>query len=187
MLFELPNTDQENQPRRGKLPYRCVMAVLTQDSILIYDTVHAAPLAVMRGLHYANLTNAVWSSDGHSLVVSSTDGYVSLVRFAKGELGVVYERPVEEVAKETAAIPLSVPLPCSAPPTPVPATILPPCEQGSATVLEGRPSKKVKRITPVSIKRKTEEIAVPSVQDLSLAEPKKKKRIQPLLLTTSRN
>lgn len=188
MLFELPNADQENQPRRGKLPYRCIMAVLTQDSILIYDTVHAAPLAVMRGLHYANLTNAVWSADGHSLVVSSSDGYVSLVRFAKGELGTVYKRPVDEVATETAAAPLPAPVSCNAPPAPSPMTVLPPCEQGSATVLEGRPAKKAKRIVPMSIKRKTEEIAVPSVQDLSLAEPKKKKRIQPLLLTTtSRN
>ena len=37
----------------------------------------------------------------------------------------------------------------------------------------------------IAIKRKTEEIAVPSVQDLSLVEPKKKKRIQPTLLTTT--
>lgn len=162
------------------------MAVLTQDSIFIYDTVHAAPLAVMRGLHYANLTNAVWSADGHSLVVSSTDGYVSLVRFAKGELGKAYERPVEAVTKET-PVSLPAPLSCSAPPAPAPTTVLPPCEKGSATVLEGRPAKKAKRIAPTCIKRKTEELAVPSVQDLSLVEPKKKKRIQPVLLTTSGN
>ena len=186
MLFQLPNTDQENQPRRGKLPYRSIIDVLTQDSILIYDTIHAAPLAVLRGLHYANLTNAVWSADGLSLVVSSTDGYVSLVRFANGELGEIYERPVEEIVAEK-SVDAPTPVLCNAPPAPAPTTVLPPCEQGTPVVLEGRPAKKAKRITPTCIKRKTEEIAVPSVQDLSLVEPKKKKRIQPVLLAASRN
>ena len=170
------------------MPYRSVFAVLTQDSILVYDTVHAAPLAVMRGLHYANLTNATWSPDGHSLVVSSSDGYVTLVRFSSGELGEVYERPVVappvEAATETTTTPepiVSVPRP----PVVAPATVLPPVEQGTTIVLEGRPAKKVKRITPMCIKRKTEDM--PSVQDLSLVEPKKKKRIQPVLMSTARN
>ena len=160
------------------------MAVLTQDAVLIYDPLHSAPLAMMRGLHYANLTNATWSADGHSLVVSSSDGYVSLVRFTKGELGEVYESPVEEVAPAEKEVPVSCsPLPTPASPTPM----LPPCDQGSATVLVGRPAKKAKRITPTCIKRKTGDIAVPSVEDLSLVEPKKKKRIQPTLLKASAN
>ena len=166
------------------------MAVLTQDTVLIYDTVHAAPLAVMRGLHYANLTNAVWSADGLSLVISSTDGYLSLVRFGPGELGEVYERPTEQVTAEAAvpAADVAVEASCSASPAHAPSTVLPPCEQGTGpTVLEGRPSKKAKRITPTCIKRKTDDITVPSVQDLSLVEPKKKKRIQPTLLMTSPN
>jgi len=187
VLFRLPQTDQENQPR-AKLPYRSVMAVLTQDSVLIYDTVHTSPLAVMRGLHYANLTNGVWSADGQSLVVSSTDGYLSLVRFGPGELGEVYMRPTEQVTTTQATVsatPVSEEISCSAPPVPAPTTVLPPCEQYTKTVLEGRPAKKAKRITPTCIKRKTDDVAVPSVQDLSLVEPKKKKRIQPTLLTTT--
>uniref|UniRef100_A0A7S3P4R1 CAF1B/HIR1 beta-propeller domain-containing protein n=1 Tax=Amphora coffeiformis TaxID=265554 RepID=A0A7S3P4R1_9STRA len=184
VLFRLPKTDQENQPR-AKMPYRSVMAVLTQDSVLIYDTVHTAPLAVMRGLHYANLTNAVWSADGQSLVVSSTDGYLSLVRFGPGELGEVYVRPTEHVATEAAVPAVAEAVSCSVPPAPAPTMILPPCEQGTTTVLDGRPAKKAKRITPTCIKRKTDDIAVPSVQDLSLVEPKKKKRIQPTLLMTT--
>jgi hypothetical protein len=57
---------------------------------------------------------------------------------------------------------------------------------GTTTVLEGRPAKKMKRITPVpvtNIKRKTEDL--PSVEDLSLVEPKKKKRIQPTPLASN--
>ena len=186
VLFTLPTTDQENQPRCAKVPYRCIMAVLTHDSVLIYDTIHATPLAVMRGLHYANLTNAVWSADGRSLVVSSSDGYVSLVRFGPGELGTDYKRPVEETPVPEAS-PLSAPRSVKPASTPraIPQEILPPCEPGTTTVLEGRPAKKAKRITPTCIKRKTEELTVPSVQDLSLVEPKKKKRIQPVLMSAS--
>lgn len=152
---------------------------------MIYDTVHTVPLAVMRGLHYANLTNAVWSSDGRSLVISSTDGYVSLVRFGPEELGEVYERPAAPAVNQVAVSTASSAASCSLPPAPAPTSVLPPCEQGTATVLEGRPAKKAKRIAPTSIKRKTDDIAVPSVQDLSLVEPKKKKRIQPTLLLSS--
>jgi chromatin assembly factor 1 subunit B len=72
------------------LPYRSIFAVLTVDSILIYDTFHSKPLCIARGLHYAGLTDCSWSSDGHHLVVSSTDGYISMISFEQGELGEVY-------------------------------------------------------------------------------------------------
>jgi hypothetical protein len=249
------------------LPYRCIIAVLTHDSILIYDTVHSTPLAIFRGLHYANLTHAVWSADGHSLVVSSSDGYVSLLRFEKGELGQVYhhqqQRPSSTLSSSTTSTTSSttttansvvdvhpeqpdqkmVPMSStSASTTTTTATtpslpVIPPGEHGTTTVIEGRPIKKMKRITPVCItKRKSSSIlckeeeeeeeednnhdetknhhlppvippgttctsrttgggttgipvvTVPSVQDLSLSsvvEPKKKKRIQPILLSSS--
>lgn len=72
------------------LPYRSIFAVLTVDSILIYDTFHSAPLCIARNLHYAGLTDCSWSPDGHHLVVSSTDGYISIISFERGELGDVY-------------------------------------------------------------------------------------------------
>lgn len=40
-----------------------------------------------RGLHYAGLTDAAWSADGKTLFVTSSDGYVSILSFANGELG----------------------------------------------------------------------------------------------------
>lgn len=75
------------------MPYRSIFAVLTVDSILIYDTYHSKPLCIAKGLHYAGLTDCSWSSDGHHLVVSSTDGYISIMSFDTGELGEVYTPP----------------------------------------------------------------------------------------------
>ncbi|TNN13724.1 Chromatin assembly factor 1 subunit B, partial [Schistosoma japonicum] len=41
-------------------------------------------------LHYQALNDASWSKDGHLVVVCSTDGYCSLIHFARGELGAFY-------------------------------------------------------------------------------------------------
>ena len=103
------------------LPYRSIFAVLTLDSVVIYDTYHATPLAIARGLHYANLTDAVWSPDGLTLMVSSRDGYISILNFADGELGEAYvpalvaaeTKIVQEEAAKLASRPI-VPVPRAA-------------------------------------------------------------------------
>jgi len=105
VLFKLPPSAieeyKENSPNStqsstnpSSLPYRSIFAVLTLDSILIYDTFHGKPLSISRGYHCSGLTDCTWSSDGHTLVVSSNDGYISILRFAKGELGEVYSEPL---------------------------------------------------------------------------------------------
>lgn len=76
------------------LPYRSVFAVLTEKSVLVYDTFHTKPISVARGLHYSGLSDAVWTPDGHTLLVSSMDGYISVLSFEQGELGVVYRGDV---------------------------------------------------------------------------------------------
>lgn len=86
-LSSSSNNDNESV---DNIPYRSIFAVLTVDSVLIYDTYHSRPLCIARGLHYAGLTDCSWSSDGRNLVVCSTDGYVSILSFAEGELGEVY-------------------------------------------------------------------------------------------------
>lgn len=83
--------------------YRCLFAVLTRDSVYIYDTYHAKPLAIMKGLHYAGLTDATWTGDGKKLLVSSSDGYVSLLTFEEGELGEIIVEEAAEVAAVQAA------------------------------------------------------------------------------------
>lgn len=72
------------------LPYRVVFAVATEDSVLMYDSQQTMPFAFLSNIHYHQLSDISWSSDGHILVVSSTDGYCSVVTFDEGELGVLY-------------------------------------------------------------------------------------------------
>lgn len=76
------------------LPYRIVFAVATQHSVLIYDTQQLAPIAAISNIHYTRLTDVSWSSDGRILIVSSTDGYCTIIHFQKGELGTEYEATV---------------------------------------------------------------------------------------------
>ncbi|GAB5033013.1 chromatin assembly factor 1 subunit fas2 [Nannochloropsis oceanica] len=69
------------------LPYRMVFAVLTVNAILVYDTQHHFPLAVIKNSHYAPLTDAAWVADGSALIATSMDGYVTVVCFPEGEIG----------------------------------------------------------------------------------------------------
>nr|KAJ3419711.1 hypothetical protein HK105_006595 [Polyrhizophydium stewartii] len=73
-----------------RLPYRLIFAVATQDSVVVYDTQHARPIAFLGNLHYATFTDVAWSSDGRTLVMTSTDGFCSIAEFAEGELGTIY-------------------------------------------------------------------------------------------------
>merc|ERR1712196_235393 len=57
------------------------------NSVILYDTQHAHPIALIGNLHYANLTDVAWSHDGNTILMSSTDGYCSVAIFEDGELG----------------------------------------------------------------------------------------------------
>lgn len=248
VLFKLPGSDddpspaeeepesKENQtPSSGsrRLPYRSVFAVLTTDTILVYDTHHSRPLSVVRGLHYAGLSDCQWSKDGTKLVVSSIDGYVSIVSFDNGELGEVYNRPVLAHSGSMVTSPSSVQSPLQsqnrnnanggATSTTKPTVLsfskpkvasnpIPPCEPGQTATIEAPPSKRAKtRITPTLISVPNGSVPAPSsepahakrcanellehdadtvgeaVTKLTLSNDekpkKKKKRIQPLLIS----
>uniref|UniRef100_A0A182M5X1 CAF1B/HIR1 beta-propeller domain-containing protein n=1 Tax=Anopheles culicifacies TaxID=139723 RepID=A0A182M5X1_9DIPT len=75
-----------------------VFAVATKSSVYLYDTQQAAPFALISNIHYTRLTDMSWSSDGKILIVSSTDGFCSLIFFAEGELGMVYNAPASETS-----------------------------------------------------------------------------------------
>jgi chromatin assembly factor 1 subunit B len=158
-LFKLPThalneskenfTPDHNTMPSSNLPYRSLFAVLTVDSVLVYDTHHNRPLALVKGLHYAALTDCCWSPDGKDLILCSSDGYVSLVHFADGELGELYEPPkVQEVFSDSLAVTndlLSENLPREFAP-------LPRCEpSNNKGVIEAPPAKRAKktRIVPV--------------------------------------
>ncbi|XP_065649687.1 chromatin assembly factor 1 subunit B isoform X2 [Hydra vulgaris] len=89
------NPSNENDEFLG-LPYRMVFAVASLDSVTFYDTQHQYPIGFCANMHYASLTDLAWSSDGKLLVVSSTDGYCSFIKFNEGELGIpIKYNPIE--------------------------------------------------------------------------------------------
>ncbi|PFH48940.1 hypothetical protein AMATHDRAFT_49126 [Amanita thiersii Skay4041] len=63
------------------LPYRMLFAVVTMDTVTIYDTQQASPICLLTKLHYDEFTDMSWSPDGQSLMLSSRDGYCTLVIF----------------------------------------------------------------------------------------------------------
>ncbi|KAI0696334.1 WD40-repeat-containing domain protein [Cytidiella melzeri] len=63
------------------LPYRMLYAVATMDTIAIYDTQQAGPVCLLTKLHYDEFTDMCWSPDGQSLILSSRDGYCTIVVF----------------------------------------------------------------------------------------------------------
>jgi hypothetical protein len=89
---QVPKAPKVRQKSRDGLPYRSIFAVLTTDTVFVYDTYHQHPLSIISGLHYSTLNDATWSQDGHTLIVCSTDGFLSIIRFKLGELGEVYDR-----------------------------------------------------------------------------------------------
>ncbi|VDP23242.1 unnamed protein product [Soboliphyme baturini] len=78
---------------RLSLPYRFLYAVLTRSTVTVYDSEQPLPVLHVRHLHYARLTDLTWSHDGRILLISSEDGYCSLLTFAPDELGVPYFQP----------------------------------------------------------------------------------------------
>ncbi|KIJ16430.1 hypothetical protein PAXINDRAFT_132381 [Paxillus involutus ATCC 200175] len=63
------------------LPYRMLYAVLTMDTVAIYDTQQAGPVCLLTKLHYDEFTDMTWSADGQTLMLSSRDGYCTLIIF----------------------------------------------------------------------------------------------------------
>lgn len=197
VLYKLPSGSDADNSSTG-LPYRSVFAVLTLDSVLVYDTHHMRPLSIARGLHYAGLTDCAWSKDGRNLIVSSTDGYLSILSFEENEFGQVYTppKPVLAVPKasEPSAADISETERVVKPVTSVSPRI-PPCEAGQTATLEGPPAKKAKtRITPMLISL-PEDASTETAQQRNakmaendaLAEEArpKKKRIQPTLVSVN--
>jgi chromatin assembly factor 1 subunit B len=74
-----------------QVSYRMIFAVITQDSVIIYDTQHLQPIAMLGNLHYSTLTDLSWTFDGNSIIFTSTDGFCSMATFDNGELGEIIE------------------------------------------------------------------------------------------------
>ncbi|XP_059822210.1 chromatin assembly factor 1 subunit B [Hypanus sabinus] len=99
IFFELKQakTGDESTKKMNmfNLPYRLVFAVVSEDSVLLYDTQQSVPFGYISNIHYHTLSDIAWSRDGTYLTISSTDGYCSFIAFEEGELGVpLKEKPV---------------------------------------------------------------------------------------------
>ena len=53
-------TEGEGEAALFHLPYRLVFAVAATNSVLLYCTDKAQPLALLGGLHYAPITDLAW-------------------------------------------------------------------------------------------------------------------------------
>lgn len=88
-LFSFRRAEMESpQDPHFALPYRMIFAVACFDAVLLYDTESfGRPFARVEGIHYAELTDVSWCPDGSALLVSSTDGSVSIIALSEEELG----------------------------------------------------------------------------------------------------
>lgn len=73
-----------------RLPYKMVFAVATQDAIVVYDTVNLQPLGMVLNIHYSTITDLAFDKDGQRIIVSSADGFCSVVNFDLGIFGSIY-------------------------------------------------------------------------------------------------
>ncbi|SPO07648.1 related to chromatin assembly complex, subunit p60 [Cephalotrichum gorgonifer] len=86
------------------LPYRMIYAVATQDSVILYDTQQQTPVCIVSNLHCATFTDLAWSSDGLTLLITSSDGFCSTLSFEAGELGEIYTGEVPSLKHHTVTV-----------------------------------------------------------------------------------
>ena len=90
---ESNSSSTENNPSTTNLfssnvlPYRMLWAILTINAVYVYDSQHHTPIVVIRNNHYATLSDVTWTNDGSGLLVTSMDGYVTIITFDNNELG----------------------------------------------------------------------------------------------------
>ncbi|MFH4981439.1 hypothetical protein AB6A40_008148 [Gnathostoma spinigerum] len=73
------------------VPYRILWAIMTKDSVTVYDSQSFYPFAYVDNIHYNNLSDIAWSPDGSILLISSLEGYCSFLRFDLSSVGEVME------------------------------------------------------------------------------------------------
>lgn len=101
LFDELDDKKEEVSAPAFALKYRMVYAVATQDSIIVYDTEQKQPLCIVSNLHYSTFTDLTWSPDGNNLLMTSTDGFCSVIIFDKGELGDRYTDPIQPMVSQS--------------------------------------------------------------------------------------
>ncbi|RCK64887.1 Chromatin assembly factor 1 subunit p60 [Candida viswanathii] len=138
-----------------KLPYKLVFAVATQDGVVVYTTQdNFRPLGLASNLHYSSATDLKWDIDGSRIIVSSTDGFCSVINFQPGVFGEVYtDEKVPSVIENDSEVkqetpPVADPVPKE---EPTPVKEKPSGHTPSIDLFFGKDQKVKKRITPTLI------------------------------------
>jgi chromatin assembly factor 1 subunit B len=93
--------------------YKMVYCVMSKKNIMLYDTQSPYPIAVMKECFSETISDAAWSADGNTLIVSNWDGYCCIASFEHGELGEKLVDTTHKVGKwllEKNDVPKSTPL-----------------------------------------------------------------------------
>lgn len=96
--FDSPTTCVSFNPVRFRssqpeTDFKWIYAVSSMTMVVLYDTEHTLPISIVRKIHCSQITDIRWSACGTMLMVSSTDGYCSVIRFEHEELGQMVEPP----------------------------------------------------------------------------------------------
>lgn len=96
-LFELIDDphDSSNSFLSFSLPYRIIYAVVSQDTLVIFDSQSNKALFGASSMHFGTITDLAWSSDGLTLILSATDGFCTLVQFDSIELGIPIDQDIQ--------------------------------------------------------------------------------------------
>lgn len=78
----------EDETSLFKIDSKLVYAIASNDTVFIYTTCSVEPLYMVSGIHYASLSDLAWYGKEY-LVISSTDGYISFIKFKENDFGEV--------------------------------------------------------------------------------------------------
>ncbi|KAJ2034739.1 Chromatin assembly factor 1 subunit [Coemansia sp. S3946] len=77
---------------------RMMLAVASQSSVAIYDTsMGAGAIGLMSGLHYAAITDLAWTRDGSHMILTSIDGFASIVSIDQPSATIDIPTPLADV------------------------------------------------------------------------------------------
>jgi len=68
------------------LPYMMIFAIASIDAVVLYSTQSQTPIAIVKDVHYHSITDLTFAKDKY-LLISSSDGYCSVIRFDEGVFG----------------------------------------------------------------------------------------------------
>ncbi|KAJ2746233.1 Chromatin assembly factor 1 subunit [Coemansia sp. BCRC 34301] len=84
---------------------RMMLAVASQSSVAIYDTsMDGRAIGLMSGLHYAAITDLSWTRDGSHMVLTSIDGFASVVSIDQPSAAIDIPAPLAEESDPASAV-----------------------------------------------------------------------------------